>query len=315
MYFEKLPRIIENAMIASPLVSIMMPAFNAGRTIRFALASLIAQTFQNWECIVVDDGSSDDTAKIAQSFFDSRIRVIRLEKNQGRGFARQRALDEARGDFIAMLDADDWIYPDKLQNQVEVMLENEDVSLVSCGMAIMDREENFVGIRGKGSGSKLTYLRPGKVPVAHAPSMIRASHIGKLTYDARFRLAQDVDFLRRFLFGRRYVNENFIGYSYSEIKSARLTKILSAYTFNIRGMLKFFTRSPFYIGLMTMKELAKLIRTAFLGAIGFFDQIIKHRSRIPTESEKNGFNAAKLVVERILEQQPFARIKTNINDI
>lgn len=83
-------------MVGIPKVSVIMPAYNARRTIIRACASLVAQSFGDWECLVVDDGSADGTAAIVESIGDERFRVIRLERNMGRGVARQVALENSR---------------------------------------------------------------------------------------------------------------------------------------------------------------------------------------------------------------------------
>jgi glycosyltransferase involved in cell wall biosynthesis len=105
-------------MAGEPLVSIMIPCFNAERTLGMALASLRAQTYERWEAVVVDDGSTDETSRILSRFTDPRLRIERFSANCGRGAARQRWLEMAQGGLLAFLDADDWLFPDKLSHQV-----------------------------------------------------------------------------------------------------------------------------------------------------------------------------------------------------
>ncbi len=81
-----------------PLVSVIMPLFNAADTLFLALASLQAQTCENWECIIVDDGSTDNPEQIINAVGDSRIQYHHLDRNRGRGYARQCALEMANGD-------------------------------------------------------------------------------------------------------------------------------------------------------------------------------------------------------------------------
>jgi glycosyltransferase involved in cell wall biosynthesis len=103
-----------------PLVSILIPALDARNTISDTLRSALAQTWTNTEIIVVDDGSRDDTARVARQVGGSRIRLIR-QSNQGAAAARNRAYAVCRGDFIQWLDADDLLAPDKVARQVEVL--------------------------------------------------------------------------------------------------------------------------------------------------------------------------------------------------
>jgi len=106
-------------------VSILMPALNVGDVLPRALASVQAQSFGDWEVLIVDDGSRDDTAEIAQGFAtqDPRVKLIRHERQQGAAAARNTALAHAGGRFIAFLDADDLWDPSKLDRQLAHMRE------------------------------------------------------------------------------------------------------------------------------------------------------------------------------------------------
>lgn len=107
----------------TPTVTVVTPAFNAQRFLAESLASTAAQTYTRWERIIVDDGSSDETLKIAQAAAssDPRIRVIALGQNQGVHAARNAAFQAARGRYIAFLDADDLWLPEKLERQLAFM--------------------------------------------------------------------------------------------------------------------------------------------------------------------------------------------------
>ena len=96
------------------MISLVMPTYNRRATIGRAIASVRAQTHADWELVIVDDGSTDDTASAVAAFPDARIRLVREPQNLGVTAARNRGLDEARGDFIGMLDSDDEIVPHAL---------------------------------------------------------------------------------------------------------------------------------------------------------------------------------------------------------
>ena len=110
----------------SELVSIITPTYNAEKFIAETLKSVQNQTYQNWEMILVDDASTDETVKIISDFVekDSRIKLFKLEKNSGNGFARNIALEKAVGKYIAYLDADDLWFPNKLEKQIQFLKEN-----------------------------------------------------------------------------------------------------------------------------------------------------------------------------------------------
>lgn len=109
------------------LVSIVMPAYNASRTIADSIQSVIDQTYQNWELLIVDDISTDNTIDICREFIskDSRIKYIELPEKGGAAGARNRAIDEAQGRFVAFLDSDDLWLPSKLSIQISKMLSHQ----------------------------------------------------------------------------------------------------------------------------------------------------------------------------------------------
>ena len=97
------------------MISVIIPAYNAAGTIRRCIQSVLEQTYTEWEMIIVDDGSKDDTLGICQSYDDSRIRVLHKE-NGGVSYARNMGLNFAQGDYIAFIDSDDFIETDYLQH-------------------------------------------------------------------------------------------------------------------------------------------------------------------------------------------------------
>ncbi|MEM9450861.1 MAG: glycosyltransferase family 2 protein [Cyanobacteria bacterium P01_E01_bin.6] len=104
----------------APVVSVIMPAYNTADYIADAIKSALNQTIQNIEVIVVDDASSDATADVAESLGDPRVKVIRLPENGGAAVARNRALDEAQGVWVAVLDSDDWYAADRLEALLQI---------------------------------------------------------------------------------------------------------------------------------------------------------------------------------------------------
>src|ERR1041384_5158664 len=116
----------------SPLVSILIPAYNAERWISDTIRSALAQTWTRKEIIVVDDGSRDETLAIAQRFASCDVLVV-TQENQGAATARNKAFELCQGDYIQWLDADDLLSPDKIAKQVEAGLECADkLRLISC---------------------------------------------------------------------------------------------------------------------------------------------------------------------------------------
>jgi glycosyltransferase involved in cell wall biosynthesis len=134
-------RIMKNAATSTPLVSVIVPTYNSAGFIRESLDSVLAQTFKDFEIIVVDDGSTDDTAKLLAAYRDS-LRVIKKE-NGGPASARNAGIREARGELIAFQDADDLWTPDKLELQVACLAQHPEAALVHSDCIHFDGERTW----------------------------------------------------------------------------------------------------------------------------------------------------------------------------
>src|SRR5437868_11083365 len=125
-----------------PLVSIVIPAYNAAATIRRAVDSALAQTYHPIEVIVIDDCSQDATSEIMSTYADERIRFLRLPYNHGAGGALNPGIAIAKGEYIAFLDADDEWLPEKLAIQIPVLERNPRATMVNCGCRHVDLSGN-----------------------------------------------------------------------------------------------------------------------------------------------------------------------------
>ena len=106
------------------LISIITPTYNCAQFIGETIKSVINQTYTNWEMIIVDDASNDNTEEVVKSIKDERIKYIRLKENSGAATARNIAMENASGKFMAFLDSDDIWIKDKLEKQVKFMIDN-----------------------------------------------------------------------------------------------------------------------------------------------------------------------------------------------
>lgn len=135
-------------VVRLPLVSVVIPAYNAAAFIGQTLASALNQTYRNLEVIIADDGSNDETPQIIDSFAkrDNRLIVVR-QRNRGVAAARNLAIETCRGEYIAPLDADDIWYPQKIEKQVNCFLESGPfVGLVYAWLVQIDSEGALIGI-------------------------------------------------------------------------------------------------------------------------------------------------------------------------
>jgi glycosyltransferase involved in cell wall biosynthesis len=160
-----------------PPVTVLIPAFNASRTIERALASVWRQGYPELEVIVVDDGSSDDTGFRVESIGGDNLRLIRLEENRGECGAMNVGIKEARTDYIAFLDADDEWLDDKLRKQLPVIEAHPEMSFISCGGEAFDRDGVVVATFG--------LEPPGHSPSQFWRGLLVRSHIAKPSVVAR----------------------------------------------------------------------------------------------------------------------------------
>ncbi|NLC31636.1 MAG: glycosyltransferase family 2 protein [Candidatus Moranbacteria bacterium] len=278
------------------LISIMMPAFNAEKTILTALKSLQYQTYTNWECIIVNDGSTDKTLNILKSLNDKRFKIYSFTENKGRGIARQFALEKCKGEFIAMLDADDWYYHDKLEKQIIFLLEHPEIDLVSCGFVIQKNKTAYAA-RGIGESEIKTFKKPNKVPVPHASSLFKRKITINQTYDPNLKLGQDMDFLRHILIGRKYALLNFPGYVYDEYTSNNFKKINQSYLYSAKSYLKFIKKYPFTSLKNASLEYIKIIRLYIHSKLFGFNSLLEKRSQKITEEQRIEYNKNLFMLE------------------
>ena len=152
------------------LVSIITPAFNSAKYISETIQSVLNQTYDNWELLIVDDGSLDNTVDIVKRFTkqDNRIHLYRLKSNSGPAVSRNKGITEAKGQYIAFLDADDLWKPEKLETQLNFMKsENCDICFSSYELI---NEKGF-------PLNKLVKA----VPVLNYKKLLKSNYVGNLT--------------------------------------------------------------------------------------------------------------------------------------
>ncbi|AFY34772.1 glycosyltransferase family A protein [Calothrix sp. PCC 7507] len=189
-------------MLTTPKVSVVVPAYNVSSYIQKALTSLELQTFRNFEVLVVDDGSIDDTVAVAQQFCqrDSRFQLLQ-KSNGGLSSARNYGICHARGEYIAMLDADDVYHADKLANHVTRLDKEADVGVVySASRTIRDDGRlTFMTLSGKPINSHPLLALLCKNFVGHGSNAVfrrcLVEEVGG--FDEELRSWEDVDFWLR----------------------------------------------------------------------------------------------------------------------
>ena len=129
------------------MISIGIPFYNAQQYLGYAIGSVLSQTYENWELILVNDGSTDNSLNIANMYAeeDSRIRVVSDSRNKKLPYRLNQLIEESTGDFIARMDADDIMHPERLEKQLSFLETNKRYDLVSTGLVSIDKD-NIVAI-------------------------------------------------------------------------------------------------------------------------------------------------------------------------
>jgi len=185
-----------------PTVTVVIPTYNVGDLLPRTLDSVLGQTFAGWECIVIDDCSTDGTAAVLEAYRsrDSRVRFEVAAKNQGPGAARNRAIELARGQWVAFLDADDWWEPAKLARQLEALASKPaavwsvHAGTVRCAERVMEPN------RDPGCGENLLRRVLVSDPILTSSVMIRRDALIEVgLFDPSLRRAQTWELWLRML--------------------------------------------------------------------------------------------------------------------
>lgn len=180
-----------------PKVSVILPVYNGERFLKEAIDSILGQTLQNLELIIINDGSKDGSEKIIKAYTDPRIVYLINQPNKGLIYTLNRGVEVARGEYIARMDADDIALPPRLERQVEYLDQNPDVAVVACPVQYIDEQ-------GKLSGSweldhanidrgAIRNILPSKNVIAHPTVMARSEVMKAYPYAAYQPNTEDYD--------------------------------------------------------------------------------------------------------------------------
>ena len=196
---------------SNPVVSVIMANYCGAAHIEAALASVLAQTVRDIEVIVADDASSDASVDIVERLAqaDSRIRLLTAERNGGPAVSRNRAMDAARGEWIAIVDSDDIIRPERFERLV-ALADKLGADVIADDLQYFSADGSATGTLLNASLSGPTLITPaafvrsnianaGAASLGYLKPMIRRARLGNLRYDRTLRIGEDYDFLLRLL--------------------------------------------------------------------------------------------------------------------
>ena len=179
-------------MSSKPVVSVLMPVYNGEQYIAEAIESVLQQTFRSFELIIINDGSTDRTVDVIRKYSDPRIRLVEMGANSGVIATLNRGIDEATGEYIARLDADDAAFAERFEKQVDFFEKNPGFGLCGSSAVIIDKT-------GKELFRMVYHYQAAEIPshllfrnvFIHSSIMVRAAILKTVRYDMAYYVAED----------------------------------------------------------------------------------------------------------------------------
>ena len=206
-------------------INILMGIYNCESTLKEAIDSILSQTYTNWELIMCDDGSKDNTLTIAQSYvekYPQKIKVIQNDKNMGLNYTLNRCLKEADGEYVARMDGDDVCSNVRFEKEIEFLQNNPNIALVSCWMEMYDENGAFGVIKYKENPQLKDFLKTSQF--CHAGCMMRTDvlkRLGGYAVSEHFLRVEDYElWVRLYLAGYKGYNLQEILYSMRDDRNA-----------------------------------------------------------------------------------------------
>lgn len=281
-----------------PLVTVGIPFYNAQKTLADAIRSVFVQTLTDWELILVDDGSTDDSLRIARSITDERARVVSDGRNLGLATRLNEIAQLARGDYLARMDADDLMHRDRLATQAEFLDRNPAVDVVGTGMYILDMEGHPVAKRPASSAPLSARRVFAGDCLAHATIMGRTAWFRRNAYDPSFRRTQDFELWCRTFGHSRFARLPVCCYYYTEYASFSLSKYAGSTWSVVRTHWKHGLSQVGFLPCcaLSARQLLKFPVYAATGALRLHGRLIARRSAelAPSEAEQVATDVARI---------------------
>lgn len=264
----------------APLVTIGVPAFNNATTIGAAVRSILNQTYTNWELIILNDGSTDDSQSVLEQYKDSRIRIVSDNQNKGLPYRRNQAIQIGTGKYFACMDGDDISFPERIQKQVEYLEEHPDIDLLGTGLLVFDNDGNPVGKVHSAIDHEEICKKPwSRIMLSGATFMGKREWFLKNPYRNEMRIADDQELLLRTYYTNRFaaIGEPLYGYRVIDLS---LKKILRARFFWTKAMLiNAWPRAQYgFIIKSVLCQVMKAVVDSFAIGSGLNYRILRHRA-------------------------------------
>lgn len=261
-------------------MSIGMPVYNCESTIAYSISSILSQSFENWEFLIIDDGSTDNTLDIANSFSDPRIRVIRGGENKKLPARLNECVSMAIGTYFARMDGDDIAYPSRLQAQLDFLRAHPDVDLTGGWISVFSSDGVVLGARRAPETHERICQRPWSgIAMAHPTWMGKTEWFRSHPYSPGALRMEDWDLLYRTYKSSRFANLQTVVLGYRE-DSLSLRQILLARKNICRTVLRriWADRSPWQAIRGTTGQFARFLVDAVAISSGMQRALLAHRT-------------------------------------
>jgi glycosyltransferase involved in cell wall biosynthesis len=264
-----------------PLISIGLPAFNCEKTLEIAICSILHQAFDNWELLVMEDGSSDRTLEVARSFSDPRICVFTDQAHKGLAPRLNQAVALSCGKYFARMDADDVAYPERLERQVKYLEKHPEIDLLGCEMLVFKGNGIAQGYRCAPVTHEEICRRPSDgFRIGHPTWMGRTPWFRAHPYDESAIRAEDQVLLLRSYSNSRFACLPEILCGYREDKLALLKILRSRYGFTTAAFEECIERKEYCSAIeVLLRQCGKAILDTMAIVTGLKYVVLPHRVR------------------------------------
>lgn len=269
-------------------ITIAIPFYNAENYLLDSIKSVFAQTYNEWELILIDDGSTDNSLQIAQSINDPRVRVISDGKNKRLAGRLNEVTRLAKYDYIARMDADDLMDPQRLEIQYNILQNNPDYDIVTSGVYSVLNDLTMIGKRGADyKGVTFDEIISRKKGVTHAALLARKSWYERNQYDESLKIAQDLDLWIRSSHNNdlRIISISNPLYIYREEDNVTYDKLLRAYKNERKNIYKYKGWNLLYFKSFLKSGIVKILQLFKIKK-----DFQKNRNNSISKSELNSYN-------------------------
>lgn len=286
-------------------ISVGIPFYNAESYLEDAICSVLAQTYQYWELILINDGSTDKSLEIAELYAkaDKRIRVLSDGKNKKLPKRLNQIIDEAKFDYIARMDADDLMSNDRLEKQLQVLEKNSTIDIVTSGYMTIGKNSELTGVKiGEDYQMSAAMILEGNTNLLHASLLTRKDWYVRNLYNENSILAEDYDL---WLQAAKKDDLNYVVieeplYWYRVVENITVFKIISGYNTQMKII------KNNYSGIITSEHKDKIIRkfkikkaiVKSLNKLGLLNLLIHLRSNKYTKENLDYYKKNILEIEK-----------------